>query len=197
MTQERGYAKGRATRAELLDRAVEVFGEVGYRGASLREISARAGLSHPGLLHHFPTKEALLLAVLERRDQTVEEAVAASGATGAAELRGLVDQYAANAERPNLVELFAILSAEATAPSHPAHEYFAQRYARVVARLTDMYAQARAEGSLRPGIDPAAAARALVALMDGLQVQWLFDPESMDLGALVRAHVEEQLSAAS
>ncbi len=192
---ERGYAKGRATRAHILDRAVEVFGEVGYRGASLREISARAGLSHPGLLHHFPTKEALLLAVLERRDQTAEAAVRGTGATGAAELRGIAEQYAANAERPEIVELFTTLSAEATAASHPAHEFFVARYQRVVADFADAYREARAQGALRADVQPEAAARDLVALMDGLQVQWLFEPDAVDLGARVRAHIESQLIA--
>src|SRR4051794_33036734 len=36
-----GYAKGRATREEILDSAMQLFGEVGYRTASLREVSAR------------------------------------------------------------------------------------------------------------------------------------------------------------
>src|SRR4051794_13431713 len=63
-----GYAKGRAKRQDILDQATALFGEAGYRGTSLREIAARCGLSHPGLLHHFPTKESLLLAVLEHRD---------------------------------------------------------------------------------------------------------------------------------
>ena len=37
------------------------------------------------------------------------------------------------------------------------------------------------EGKLRPGVAPAAAARQLIALMDGLQVQWLLDNESVDM----------------
>nr|MYU47886.1 TetR family transcriptional regulator [Streptomyces sp. SID7803] len=66
--ERRGYAKGRAKREEILDQAMAMFGEAGYRGASLRVIATRCGISHPGLLHHFPTKESLLLAVLEHRD---------------------------------------------------------------------------------------------------------------------------------
>ena len=51
-----GYAKGRAKLRDILDQATALFGEAGYRGTSLREIAARCGISHPGLLHHFPTK---------------------------------------------------------------------------------------------------------------------------------------------
>lgn len=192
---DRGYAKGRATRAQILDSAVDLFGEVGYRGASLREIASRCGISHPGLLHHFPTKEALLLAVLERRDETFGALTHAGGATGAEELARIVEVVADNATHPRTVELFATLSTEATAPDHPAHQFFQDRYARVLAALIDAYTSARAEGALRDGVDPASAARQLVALMDGLQIQWLYDPHSVDMAALVAAHLDRQLMA--
>lgn len=189
---QRGYAKGRAKRREILDQAMALFGETGYRGASLREIAARCGLSHPGLLHHFPTKESLLLAVLEHRDQ-VDSARLPNG-SGIAFLRGLVDLAALNATRPGIVELFATLSAEATAPGHPAHDYFVRRYQTAVHAIERAYGQLRADGALRPGIDTHAAARQLVALMDGLQIQWLLSDHRIDMAAILRAHLDNQLA---
>lgn len=189
----RGYAKGRAKRREILDQAMALFGEVGYRGASLREIAARCGLSHPGLLHHFPTKQSLLLAVLEHRDAT-DDARLLSGRTGVAFLRGLVDLAALNATRPGIVELFTVLSAEATAASHPAHAYFAQRYRTAVDTVELAYEQARADGALRPGTEAAAAARQFVALMDGLQIQWLLTDRRLDMAAILAAHLRAQLT---
>ena len=44
--------------------ALESFAERGYEGASIREIAARAGLSVPGLYHHYPSKQALLVALI-------------------------------------------------------------------------------------------------------------------------------------
>lgn len=188
---QRGYAKGRAKRREILDQAMALFGETGYRGASLREIAARCGLSHPGLLHHFPTKEALLLAVLEHRD-LVDSARLPGG--GLAVLRGLVDLAALNATRPGIVELFVALSAEATAAGHPAHNYFVRRYQATVRTIERAYQQVRADGTLRPSIEPHAAARQLVALMDGLQIQWLLSDRRIDMAAVLRAHLENQLT---
>jgi AcrR family transcriptional regulator len=159
-----GYAKGRAKRSEILDQATALFGEVGYRSASLREIASRCGISHPGLLHHFPSKELLLVALVRR-----------------------------NAERRGIVELFATLSAEATSPEHPAHAYFVERYRNAVALMARAFADAEEDGALAAGVDPESAARELVALMDGLQVQWLLDPSSTDMPRLVRDHVERQL----
>ena len=186
----RGYARGRATREEILEAALVLFGEVGYHTASLREIAARVGISHPGLLHHFPSKAALLQAVLQRRDDVDEAAMTADLATGVGYLEALVRVVERNAARPGIVELFATLSSEATSPTHPAHDYFERRYARTLAAVTQVFEEHRAEGRLRPDVEPASAARRLVAVMDGLQVQWLLgatSPARVDMAAEVRA----------
>jgi AcrR family transcriptional regulator len=190
----RGYAKGRAKRREITDHAMALFGEVGYRGASLREIASRSGISHPGLLHHFPTKESLLFAVLEHRDEVDGEWLARGGATGVDRLRRLTDLAELNATRRGIVELFSVVAAEATSPDHPAHAYFVARYGRSLASTERAYAQASAEGVLRAGIAPDAAAQQLIALMDGLQVQWLLSDCTTDMAAVMRAHLRTQLT---
>ncbi|PVU82775.1 TetR family transcriptional regulator [Cellulomonas sp. WB94] len=182
----RGYANGRARRQLILDEATALFGEVGYRAASLREIATRVGISHPGLLHHFPAKQALLLAVLEHRDEVDTERFGFDHLQGLELLRHMVDLVEFNATRPGIVELYCVLSAESTAPDHPAHAFFVERYTRSVTRCAAGFEGARAAGLLRPGIDPDAAGRAFVALMDGLQVQWLFDRDSVDMAAVLR-----------
>src|SRR5699024_12818636 len=50
---------------EILDGAAELFAEYGYHGSSLRDISHQVGISHPGMLHHFASKDALLGGVIE------------------------------------------------------------------------------------------------------------------------------------
>lgn len=168
-----------------------MFGESGYRGSSLRDIAERAGITHPGVLYHFPTKESLLLEVLRRRDALDSEAVAP--ATGLAELERLVSVARLNAERRGIIELFATLSAEATSPDHPAHAYFTERYERVVAGVRAAYEELAASGGLRDGIVPDDAARQWVALMDGLQIQWLLDAEGTDMPRVLAHHLEAQL----
>ena len=88
-----------------------------------------------------------------------------------------------------------MLSAEATAPYHPAHAFFETRYRALVDSIARAYEQAAANGRVRPGIDAAQAARALIALLDGLQVQWLFADGSFDMAAVVRVHLSDQLVA--
>ena len=187
--RERGYAKGRATRVQIVEAAMVLFGEVGYRSASLREIASRVGISHPGLIHHFPTKEVLLAAVLEHRDEMDDSALSADLASGTGLMDAVVRLVRRNSERPGIVELFTTLAAEATAPDHPAHQYFRERYTTTVALLTRELETLRADGALRPSVEPATAARALTALMDGLQVQWLLErgaDDQVDMAAVMR-----------
>ena len=68
-----------------------------------------------------------------------------------------------------------MLSAEATAPDHPAHEYFIGRYEYTRANIRAAFESLEAEGRLCAGVTPQRAAVATIAMMDGLQVQWLLD----------------------
>jgi len=54
------------TRA-ILDAALEVFSQSGFRGATLDQIAARAELSKPNLLYYFDSKEAIHKALLDRQ----------------------------------------------------------------------------------------------------------------------------------
>jgi AcrR family transcriptional regulator len=183
---QRGYAKGRAKRRQIVEEATALFGEVGYRSASLREVAARCGISHPGLLHHFPSKELLLRAVLEHRDETDAQRFALGEGSGTERLDSFLALVAHNAKVPGIVELFATLSAEASAPDHPAHAYFVDRYARTRRQFADLFGVLRDEGRLAPGLDPGELAVSTIAVVDGLQVQWLLDRTSVDMAASLR-----------
>ena len=87
-----------------------------------------------------------------------------------------------------------LLSAEATAPDHPVHDYFVRRYQWVVNHLQESLQQVAAAGELREGVDPVSAARSMVALMDGLQIQWLNDRNSVDMTAEVRTYAQSLLT---
>ncbi|MFJ8104933.1 TetR/AcrR family transcriptional regulator [Streptomyces sp. NPDC096132] len=166
-------------RAEIVRAALEVIAERGYRGASLAAVAERVGLTQQGLLHHFPTKEALLVAVLKERDQW--DAVPDS--QWRVDLLASLVEY--NAMRPGIIQTFSALLGESVTEGHPAREYFTERYTRVRA---SMAAVLRAEyGDRLPnGLTPERTAPLLVAVMDGLQYQWLLDPESVDMPGAFR-----------
>src|SRR5688572_637393 len=72
MPEKKTRANGRASRKAILAAAADVFAENGYRGTSLTEIANRVGMTQPGLLHHFSTKDRLLLAVVEEHEAESE-----------------------------------------------------------------------------------------------------------------------------
>src|SRR5260221_13283552 len=62
------------TRERVLAVAQTLFAERGYRGTSLRDIAKRIGIKAPSLLHHFPSKQQLYIAVLEKMFENLEDA---------------------------------------------------------------------------------------------------------------------------
>ena len=166
-------------RAEIVRAALEVIAERGYRGASLAAVAERVGLTQQGLLHHFPTKEALLVAVLKERDQWD----AVPDTQWRIDLLASLVEY--NAMRPGIIQTFSALLGESVTDGHPARGYFTDRYAQV---RESMAAVLRAEyGDRLPnGLTPERTAPLLVAVMDGLQYQWLLDPESVDMPGAFR-----------
>lgn len=195
--EARGYANGRARRDVIIRTASEHFAERGFMSATILEIAAACGISRAGLLHHFTDKEALLHAVLEARDEEDQERFApyvqTHGAMGV--LRGMVDLADHNRLVPGLIELFVRLSAEAAATDHPAHDYFARRNERIRGGTARALRALQARGLVRADLEAANAALLLTSLMDGLQLQWLFDAD-VDLAREIRGVVGEWLTPA-
>lgn len=93
-------------RAEIVRAALEVIAERGYRGASLAAVAERVGLTQQGLLHYFPTKDALLVAVLQERDQWD----AVPNTRWRMDLLASLVEY--NAMRPGIIQTFSALLGE-------------------------------------------------------------------------------------
>jgi AcrR family transcriptional regulator len=171
-SQRGPYAKGELKREEILDKAVEAFGKYGYHATSMREVALACGLSQAGLLHYFPNKEALLLALVDRRES--EQYVEDLG-DPATWLDFLLARQAVNEESRALTQLWASLVSEATDPAFPAHKYFVNRYVNARASFADHFAQLH--GRDVPVEEDQVRAALLAAVWDGLQTQWLLDPK--------------------
>lgn len=192
----RTSARGDESRAAILDAAKKLFAEHGFRGTSLASVASAAGLSQPGLLHHFPSKYALLLAVIEDRDaddgRLSSAHLSKRGIDILAALESLVEH---NEQAPDVVRLFSVLLGEGLATEHPAHDYMVTRYRRIRSRIARNLRHSEEEGEIAPGEDLEAIAAIIVAVMDGLQFQWLLD-ESVDMTRcyrILRRFVEDSI----
>ncbi|MCQ4079728.1 TetR/AcrR family transcriptional regulator [Streptomyces sp. RB6PN25] len=180
-------SKGERTRTRILDSATELFSKSGFYAVSLRDIAAHAGLTHAGLLHHFPGKETLLIEVLSRRDRDDAEVLFDSDPADEPEqlLTHIVGIVERNMRTPGLVGLYVKISGEAADPDHPAHQYFVNRYRVLRGRLATALDSLAARQDPPLDYDPAQVASQLLALMDGLQTQWLLEPEAAGMRAAV------------
>jgi AcrR family transcriptional regulator len=161
-----------------------MFATRGFRGTSLATIAKRVGLSEPGLLHHFASKEELLLELLTLRDQHDDERIRQAFDAHAHGLDVLLELCRQNAERPGIVRLFTILAAESVDADHPAHAWFVGRYKDRRAELARGLAEEQRAGTVGAHVDADKAAAHILAMFDGLQIQWLLDPEGVDMVGL-------------
>lgn len=180
----------RMRRAQILDAAAVAFSERGFNATSLREVAARVGISHTGLMHHYPDKNALLEALLDDRLRGAAETYPLDARDGATFFRSLVALAERDAQRPDHLRLITVLAAEALNPEHPAHGYFIQWYAEVRALLTTALLDLDARGAYRGSLPPAQAALHLSVMREGAHLSWLLDPTTFDLPAVVREQLE-------
>jgi len=164
-------------RRQIIDVTTRLIAERGFWGLSMQDVADGCGLTVPGLLHHVGSKDGLLLAVLDYRDeQDARALVAELGDAATVTPREICAALVRrNAGQPEIVRLFAVLEAESLTPDHPAHDYFEARQRRTLEGLTAALKEHTAE--------PEAVAVRIVALMDGLQIQWLRNPGEVDLVA--------------
>jgi len=168
------------TRARILDAAVRRFAIAGYDAASVDDICAEAGVSKGAFYHHYPTKQAIFLALMQgwltmidmglnaiRKDTVPETLVQMTNL--------LPGVFAAAEDRlPMFLEFWLQASRDENiwkaviAPYHHFQEHFA--------RLVD---DGIAEGSLKP-TDSHVAAQVIVSLAVGLVLQGVLDPHGAD-----------------
>lgn len=170
-------------RTEILQAAVETFGAKGSTNGTLADIAEQVGMTHAGVLHHFGSKQKLLLEVLTYRDRTDVEGLADKHIPGGPQLfLHLVRTAYANARRPGIVQVFTVLSAESVTDDHAARSYFEERYRVLRSDVRAAFDVLCEEQGVtdRERIDKACAS--ILAVMDGLQLQWLLDPHDVELG---------------
>lgn len=174
-------------RRAILDVALQVFGTKGYQSGTLADIAEVVGITHAGILHHFGTKDQLLLEVLKHRDTTdVERTKWDTIPLGLEFFQHLVTTAFENAQRAGITQAYAVLSAESVTENNPSREYFIERYRNLRDEAIKSF-EIMCESLTY--VDPKSAkmaAASILAVMDGLQVQWLLDPENVQLGENTR-----------
>jgi AcrR family transcriptional regulator len=186
LPKRRRAPKGEMRRAALLDAATAIFARDGYSGASMKDVAQLAGITTVGLLHHFPNKEALLNALLERRDERVVSRF--SELTMEMTLEGFVRfvRMSMSFSIQDAAECQAamVLNTESLSELHPAFGWYKTRF-----HITHEHARGHLKalveaGEVRRDVEVNALAQEIFSVMDGLQIQWLRAPEEVNVMAV-------------
>jgi AcrR family transcriptional regulator len=150
-----------------------VFSEVGFRGATMAMIAARAGITHAGLLYHFDSKDDVLEAVLSEVSDRGREILGGDAPVAPDHLDALRYLVEQNVEDEDWSRLFSVLLGESVTLDHPLRGRMAARYDLITDGLAGHLRALRGDDSQWTDEELQRVARILVAVMDGLQYQHL------------------------
>jgi AcrR family transcriptional regulator len=176
MTQQRSEE----TRANILDAAVRRFAISGYDAASVDDICSEAGVSKGAFYHHFPTKQAVFLALLDGWLKTVDSGLDGLRQSNVRETFVQMTQLlpaifaAADDRLPMFLEFWTQASRDETvwAATIAPYRHYREHFANLIR-------DGIAEGSIKE-VDPEAAAQVILSLAVGLFLQGVLDPTGAD-----------------
>jgi AcrR family transcriptional regulator len=179
----RSYPKGVRRRQQILDSVIALLAQRGVDRASLRTVGEAIGVSHTALRHYFSSRDELLVEAYRAHEA---RAAGDGPPAGSSAVSVIIEAAERNRSIPGLVELYATLSTDALQEQHGlTREFVRGRFRSLRATLAERIAEeqrARAGETGPAGIDPMDAAALVIAASDGLQIQWLLDPDAVDVG---------------
>lgn len=189
------------TRQALLDAAEVVFEARGVDASSLQEVAEAAGVTRGAVYWHFRDKADLVNALMDRAtlpfEQQWQRAEAAPGTDPLATLQALLTDILRTTARDERLQRAIAISTQKLAYVDGLDAVRARRL-RVLdeaqAQFDRLLRAAARRGRLAAGVRTRDAARALLALIDGLIVQWMLDRDAFDLCKVGEPAVERMLA---
>ncbi|MGY3477842.1 TetR/AcrR family transcriptional regulator [Bradyrhizobium ottawaense] len=163
-------------RAEILGAAIRCFIRDGFRGASTTDICAEAGISPGHLYHYFPSKEAIIEAMIDlglaRSAERFEKILAATDVIEA--LLVDIEETSLRFRPAQILNLDGL----AEAARNPDFAEIIERHTAAVRRMwSDSLRRAQSQGRVDPGLDPDATANILIAIVDGSRAMPIRNPK--------------------
>jgi AcrR family transcriptional regulator len=184
--------RGEETRNRILDAALETFARSGYDAASVSEICRQAGVTKGGFYHHFSSKQALFLELLERWLGEIDDQLEAARFEGETVPEGLMHMTGAvegifqdaSGRLPIFLE-FMTKAGQSPAVWQATVVPF-RKYHNFFARLIK---DGIAEGSLRD-VNADVASHIFLSFAIGFLAQGLLDPQGADWGLVAQEGVK-------
>ena len=177
--------RGAARREAIIDAAIELWSSSGWRGTGITAVAERAGVTHAGLLHHFGTKENLLLEVVAEEDRRNVARLADMFEPGGLDtLRRLPDIARVIDEHRALSRLHLVLQVENLDADGPAHDYYMSRQRFLRGAFADAVGLGQDRGEIRRDVEPRSIAAQILAFLEGANLQRQLDPAAIDIVSL-------------
>ncbi|MDI2033122.1 ScbR family autoregulator-binding transcription factor [Paenarthrobacter nitroguajacolicus] len=161
--------RAKETRLAVIEGAAKVFAATGYGNASLSDIISQAAVTKGALYFHFTSKRELALAVIEEQHSIVLAAgagILGSKSPALDKIIGLCRMFGRQLLDEPIVQAGIRLTFEASAFQADV----SGRYEDWIRTVEHLLVEAKAEGTVRPDLDPADFGRFLVASFTGVQM---------------------------
>jgi AcrR family transcriptional regulator len=180
------------TRHHILEAATQLFSSTGYDATGVAEICQAAGVSKGAFYHHFPSKQAVFLDLLNSYLNNIDAGFTAMRQEvhdvpqTILQMAGLVGTLFQSAD----IHLPIFLEFWTQANHDPAvWETAMAPYHRYLSYFSRMIEEGIDEGTIKAN-DPNLVARLLVSLSVGMLMQSLFDPQITDWSMEARQHMQ-------
>ncbi|HVX19251.1 MAG TPA: TetR/AcrR family transcriptional regulator [Acidimicrobiales bacterium] len=195
MADRQPASRASVRREQIVDAAIDLFGQRGFRGTSVAAVAQHVGVTDAGVLYHFRTKDDLLVAVVERLSHAHWDAMQAGlSAGGLGSIRALGAWGAWMEANREYQALMVVLSAEHLNDDSVVNRYFTKRYGALLSGITEAFRRAVADGDLRAGTDPQLEASQFVALLDGIRLQWFLLGEAVSMAEAVERYIDATIT---
>jgi len=188
----RNQQRSEETRASLLQAAEQCLAEQGYASTSVAEICRCAGVSKGAFYHHFESKQAMFMALLEDWLADLEQALAPIAAVAPSTPEALVEMaraaqstFQSNDKRTSIILEFwtqASRNAMVRHASLATYRHYQEFFAELIQRGI--------EEDVFAAVDPIAGAQVMLSLASGLFFQGMLDPQGADWGEIAEKSID-------
>jgi AcrR family transcriptional regulator len=199
MRKTSSYKTGKDSRIKILQSATRLFGRRGFQGTTIEDVTRESGISRGALYWHFKSKSELLGAVVERLQKeyldVFTENIMSAGPSPMDRIRGIFKFNARFAvEHTDLVHCLRNLSLELS----PSEDNNVKAFFNIIDQqrsfIVQLIKDAQDEGSLRTDLKPEIMAAIILAIHDGILLQWIAFDQLFDGRELVWSFRQIMLS---
>lgn len=180
MVDDKRIVRGDTRRTAILAAATREFGRKGYERARIADIAREAGVTDAGVLHHFPRKRDLFVAVVDLREDVYRTLHTREFES----VRELFDALVASVRRaagdPDLVRFRRMLTGAASIEGHPIEGRYRENLERALDVFVPVVRRGVESGELLAESEPEQIVLEMLALNEGIRDQWVTLPERVD-----------------